>query len=367
MTQKTIFSGIQPTGNLHLGNYLGAIKQWQNMQTEDAKRLFCIVDLHAITVPQNSINLKESILKTVAMYIACGIDPNKNTIFVQSAVPQHAQLAWLLSCFCPIGWLNRMTQFKEKSGTNKEKASLALYSYPVLMAADILLYNTTDVPVGEDQKQHIELARDIALKFNNDVGIQVFTIPKPVINGHATRVMSLKDGTKKMSKSDESDYSRINLLDAPDIIQKKLQKAKSDSFEDLSFRHCEPNFNLGEAIQKNHKDWITSSASPSGNNVQEIYQKHRPEAANLLKIYAALTNKSFEETLKVFSNEKFSTLKQVLANEIIKQLTPIQNKYKEVMNNKHLIQKVVLEGEKTAKNIALKTLEKANSALGLGL
>jgi tryptophanyl-tRNA synthetase len=331
MTQ-TIFSGIQPTGNLHLGNYLGAIKQWQKFaHNPNNNCFFCIVDLHAITIRQNSKELKENIIKTAALYLACDLVSEQNSIFVQSSIPQHAELAWLLSCNSPIGWLDRMTQFKEKSATQKEKASLGLYSYPVLMAADILLYNTNLVPVGEDQKQHIELARDIAKKFNTDFDAKIFIIPEPYIMGDATRVMSLRDGTKKMSKSDESDYSRINLLDDPKTILDKLKKAKSDSIE--GFHETE----------------------------------ERPEATNLLKIYATLKGISFQQTVEQFKNERFSKLKEFLAEEIIKELTPIQQNYQKIMNNRHLIETTLSKGEKLAQKTAQKTLEKAKQAMGLGV
>lgn len=254
---KRVLSGVQPTGNLHLGNYLGAIRNWVGMQ-DSYKCLFCVVDMHAITIPQNPDELRQAIRQVTAAYIACGIDPKKSVIFPQSAVSAHAELGWILSCHTPLGWLNRMTQFKEKTGKNRDGASLGLYGYPVLMAADILAYKATHVPVGEDQKQHLELARDIAGAFNRYYCSDYFPLPEPLIMETAARIMSLRDGTKKMSKSDESDYSRVNLTDNADAIALKFRKAKSDSSPTIAY---DP--------------------------------ENRPEAANLINIYAALAYSPF--------------------------------------------------------------------------
>ena len=277
--QKRIFSGIQPTGNLHLGNYLGAIKNWVNLQ-RDIPSIFSIVDLHAITVPQDPMKLRDSIHEVTAAIIASGVDVKKSILFNQSSVKEHTELAWIFNCVCRIGWLNRMTQFKEKAGKNREKATVGLYSYPVLMAADILLYKATHVPVGEDQKQHIELARDIASAFNSmftkENEEDFFSLPEPQILGTATRVMSLRDGTKKMSKSDASDASRINLTDTKEQISNKIKKAKTD-----------PN--------------------PLPETMDEL--KSRPEALNLLNIYAALSSQTISITLEQFSGKGFSHFK----------------------------------------------------------
>ena len=276
--EKRIFSGIQPTGNLHLGNYLGAIKNWVKLQ-EDFSSIFSIVDLHAITVPQEPLQLRASIHEVTAAIIASGIDINKSILFNQSSVKEHSELAWIFNCVCRIGWLNRMTQFKEKAGKNRENATVGLYSYPVLMAADILLYKATHVPVGDDQKQHIELARDIASSFNNmftlDNENNFFSLPEPQIFGPATRVMSLRDGTKKMSKSDPSDASRINLTDTKEEISSKIKKAKTD-----------PN--------------------PLPETVDEL--KKRPEAFNLLNIYSSLSNQTLDKTVEILLGKAFPIL-----------------------------------------------------------
>ena len=284
-----IFSGIQPTGNLHLGNYLGAVRNWVRLQA-DYDCIFCIVDLHAITVPQDPAELRRTTREVAATYIAAGIDPEAAVIFNQSTVSGHAELAWLFSCITPLGWLNRMTQFKDKAGKNRESVGLGLYAYPVLMAADILLYKATHVPVGEDQKQHLELARDIALLFNRQFGEDFFPLPEPQILGTATRVMSLRDGTKKMSKSDESDYSRINLTDDAATIDLKIRKAKTDP---------EPLPESVEALDT------------------------RPEAANLLGIYAALTDSSLADTITKFGGAAFSSFKKDLAELAVTVLGPI--------------------------------------------
>ncbi|MCB2081904.1 MAG: tryptophan--tRNA ligase, partial [Rickettsiales bacterium] len=293
-----VFSGVQPTGNLHLGNYLGAIRQWVRMQ-DSHHCIYCIVDLHAITVFQNPEALRESILTTAATYIACGVDPKRSIIFNQSAVPGHSELAWILGCHTPLGWLNRMTQFKEKAGKHRENAVLGLYSYPVLMAADILLYKATHVPVGEDQKQHLELARDIAGAFNRAYNQDVFPLPEPLILGGATRVMSLRDGSKKMSKSDESDFSRIHLTDDADTIRRKIMKAKADMEFDGIYYDAEK----------------------------------RPEISNLLTILAALQDVSVEEAQKPFANAGNKEFKEALADVAVSTLSPISTEIQRLIRD----------------------------------
>ena len=296
-----VFSGVQPTGNLHLGNYLGAIKNWVNLQKEKSC-IFCIVDLHAITVPENRFKLKENTLEVAAAYISSGIDPKKSKIFIQSNVSGHSELAWILSCHTPIGWLNRMTQFKDKAGSDKEKVSVGLYIYPNLMAADILLYKATHVPVGADQKQHLELSRDIAQKFNNDFNKKdFFPLPEPLIQKNISRVMSLRDGTKKMSKSEESDYSRINLKDSSDEIVKKIKKAKTDT----------------DPITENIKDY-----------------ENRPEAYNLLSIYSDLSDQKIETTINEFIGKDFSSLKTKLSEKLVETISPIGKNIAKLMKDK---------------------------------
>ena len=277
---KKIFSGVQPTGNLHLGNYLGAIKNFVELQNEKNNTcIYCVVDLHAITLKQDPAELKNNIRETAATFIASGLDPTKSILFNQSLVPAHSEGSWILSCIARMGWLNRMTQFKEKAGKDKEKASIGLYIYPILMAADIMLYDATHVPVGDDQKQHLELCRDIAQKFNNDYKVQDFLVPpEPLIQKQFSRIMSLKDGLKKMSKSDDSDLSRINLKDDKDSILNKIKKAKTDQY-------------------------------PIPNEIKEL--ENRPEAENLLGIYSSLKNQKIEKTLKEFGGKNFQNLKQV--------------------------------------------------------
>lgn len=313
--QKVIFSGIQPTGNLHLGNYLGAIKNWQNTikHTENSNFFFSIVDLHAITIFQEPQNLRGSIFNTFAMYIACGIEGKNITVFQQSAVSEHAELAWILACNLQMGYLDRMTQYKEKTSSHKERACLGLYSYPVLMAADILLYNTNLVPVGEDQVQHIELTRDIAEKFNHKYGQNVFTVPEYTLT-QAKRVMSLRDGTQKMSKSDESDFSRINLLDDADTIFRKIKKAKTGTVE----------------IQ------------------------------NLSNIFEAITG-----TKPEIDPEKIGNFKNLLTDVIINELNPIQKKYNELQKNYGDIAIKMQEGGMSAKGVASQNLEKIYEKIGL--
>lgn len=325
--QKRIISGVQPTGNLHLGNYLGAIRRWVDIQ-KDYQCLFFLADLHAITVAQEPEKLRSSVRETTAAYIACGIDPKKSIIFPQSAIAAHSELAWILSCKTPMGWLNRMTQFKEKAGKDKEKAPLGLYSYPVLMAADILLYKTTHVPVGEDQKQHIELARDIAGAFNREYGVEFFPLPEPVIGVEAARIMSLRDGTKKMSKSDESEYSRINLTDDADAIALKFKKAKSDMEEGMS------------------------------------YAQNRPEATNLLSIYAALKGVSKEDALKECQNLNFSAFKGQLTEVAVSHLSPITRKMRELLAAPDYIDAVLRDGEQKATEIAEKTMNEVKDLVG---
>ena len=333
-SKKRVFSGIQPTGNLHLGNYLGAIKNWVNLQS-DIFSIFSIVDLHAITVPQEPLKLKSSTHEVTAAIIASGIDPKNSIVFNQSSVKEHSELAWIFNCVCRIGWLNRMTQFKEKAGKNKEKATVGLYGYPVLMAADILLYKATHVPVGDDQKQHIELARDIASSFNNmftsDNKKDFFTLPEPQILGQATRVMSLKDGTKKMSKSDISDASRINLTDTKEEIAYKIKKAKTDPYP------------LPETID----------------NLNE-----RPEALNLLNIYSSLSNQSIDRTLSQFSGQGFSSFKPELIDLAIETLTPISFEMRKLLNDTSEIDKILRDGADNARKIAKPILKQVKELIG---
>ena len=289
---KKIFSGVQPTGNLHLGNYLGAIKNFVELNNDDANEcIFCVVDLHAITVKQDPKELRKNIRETVATFIASGIDAKKSIIFNQSGVAAHSEGAWILSCVARMGWLNRMTQFKEKAGKDKEKASIGLYSYPVLMAADILLYDATHVPVGDDQKQHLELCRDIAQKFNNDFGVEDFLkVPEPLIQKEFSRIMSLKDGSKKMSKSELSDLSRINLTDDKDQIINKIKKAKTDTL-------------------------------PMPKDIKEL--EGRLEAQNLLGIFASLSNSTLETSIEKFAGKNFSEFKQDLSELLVLSLIHI--------------------------------------------
>ena len=289
---KKIFSGVQPTGNLHLGNYLGAIKNFVDLNNDSKNEcIFCVVDLHAITVKQDPKELKNNIQETVATFIASGINPKKSIIFNQSSVPAHAEGAWILSCVARMGWLNRMTQFKEKAGKDKEKASVGLYSYPVLMASDIILYDATHVPVGDDQKQHLELCRDIAQKFNSDFEAENFLqVPEPLIQKDFSRIMSLKDGSRKMSKSELSDLSRINLTDNKDMVINKIKKAKTDPL-------------------------------PMPSNLRDL--EERPEAKNLLGIYSSLTNSSLEKSIEMFAGKNFSEFKEKLSEVLVDRIQPI--------------------------------------------
>jgi tryptophanyl-tRNA synthetase len=330
---KKIFSGVQPTGNLHLGNYLGAIKNFVDLSNQNENEcIFCVVDLHAITVKQDPKELKKNIRETAATFIASGIDPNKNIIFNQSSVPSHSEGAWILSCVSRIGWLNRMTQFKEKAGKDKEKASIGLYSYPVLMAADILLYDSTHVPVGDDQKQHLELCRDIAQKFNNDFGSPDFLkVPEPLIKKEFSRIMSLKDGLKKMSKSDPSDFSRINLTDNKDEIINKIKKAKTDPM-------------------------------PMPSDKNDLSK--RPETENLLGIYSSLSNQNLEQSINDFKGQNFSKFKEKLSEILVERIEPISKEIQKLLNNENHLDKILTEGSNKANVIASKKIQKIKDLIG---
>jgi tryptophanyl-tRNA synthetase len=326
-----IFSGVQPTGNLHLGNYLGAIRNWVALQ-QDYDCIFCIVDLHALTVPQDPAQLKAQTREVTAAYIASGIDPERCVIFNQSAVPGHAELAWLLSCLTPLGWLNRMTQFKEKAGKQREEAGLGLFAYPVLMAADIILYKATHVPVGEDQKQHLELARDIAGAFNRRYGIEFFPLPEPMIFGAATRVMSLRDGTKKMSKSDTSDYSRINMTDDAETIALKIRKAKTD---------------------------------PQSLPATIAEAETRPEAENLLGIYAALGDITREQAIARWAGRNFSEFKSELADLSAEVLGKICGEMRRLLADPGYIDGILRRGAERANALAGPHLNEVFDIMGL--
>ena len=330
---KKIFSGVQPTGNLHLGNYLGAIKNFVELGNDRNNHcIYCVVDLHAITVKQDPKLLTENIRETVATFVASGIDPEKNIIFNQSRVSAHAEAAWIFSCVARMGWLNRMTQFKEKAGKDKEKASVGLYSYPVLMAADILLYDATHVPVGEDQKQHLELSRDIAQKFNNDFQQENFLkIPEPLIQKEFSRIMSLRDGTKKMSKSEASDLSRINLTDNKDAIISKIKKAKTDPM-------------------------------PLPADIKELDK--RPEAKNLLSIYSSLNDAKIEKTISQFSGKNFSEFKESLIQVLVDKLDPISSEINRLMSNKDYLDRILDLGCEKANNIASEKIKKIKQIVG---
>ena len=330
---KKIFSGVQPTGNLHLGNYLGAIKNFVTLNNDTENEcIICVVDLNAITVKQDSKELRNNIRETVATFIASGINPKKSIIFNQSQVSAHAEGAWILSCVARMGWLNRMTQFKEKAGKDKEKASIGLYSYPVLMAADILLYDATHVPVGDDQKQHLELCRDIAQKFNNDFEVDNFLqVPEPLIQKEFSRIMSLKDGSKKMSKSELSDLSRINLTDSKDQIINKIKKAKTDPM-------------------------------PMPNGLQELDE--RPEAKNLLGIYASLTNTTLDKSIENFSGKNFSEFKESLSEILVNKIEPISIEIKKLLADQKYLDQILLEGVEKANLIASKKIQKIKEIVG---
>ena len=327
---KLIFSGVQPTGNLHLGNYLGALKNFVALQ-EKQECIYCVVDLHAITVFQDPKELRNNILEATAGFLATGLNEKKSIIFNQSSVSGHAELAWILNCVARLGWLNRMTQFKDKAGKEKEQASVGLYIYPNLMAADILLYKSTHVPVGADQKQHLELCRDIAQKFNNDFKKDIFPLPEPLIQKNISRVMNLRDGTKKMSKSDESEYSRIDLKDSADDIVKKIKKAKSDS----------------SSIPDNLKDL-----------------EKKPEALNLINIYSDITNSSLENSLKELEGKEYSYLKNKLSEILIEVICPVGNRIRELLDDKSYLEKVLKEGTEKARGIAEHNLKEIKNAVG---
>ncbi len=330
---KKIFSGVQPTGNLHLGNYIGAIKNFVDLQNQEGNEcVYCVVDLHAITLKQDPKILKDNIRETTATFLASGIDPKKSIIFNQSLVPAHAEGSWILGCVARMGWLNRMTQFKEKAGKYKEKASVGLYIYPVLMTADILLYDATHVPVGEDQKQHLELSRDIAQKFNLDFNAPNFLrVPEPLIQKNFSRIMSLKDGTKKMSKSDPSDLSRINLTDTKDQIVNKIKKAKTD----------------------------TARLPDNDRNLSQ-----RPEVENLLGIYSSLSNQSLKNSINEFSGKNFSEFKEKLVDLVVEKISPISIEINKLQKDNNHIDAVLKEGGKRANVIASKKVEEMKKIVG---
>jgi tryptophanyl-tRNA synthetase len=337
--KQRVFSGVQPTGNLHLGNYLGALVRFVALQ-ERYDCIYCVVDLHAITVWQEPAELPRAIREVTAAFIACGIDPKKHIVFNQSQVPEHAELAWIFNCVARMGWLNRMTQFKEKAGKDRENASVGLYAYPTLMAADILVYRATHVPVGEDQKQHLELSRDIAQKFNNDFGASIrahghgdafFPLPEPLIQGPATRVMSLRDGTKKMSKSDASDYSRINLTDDADAIAQKIRKAKTD---------------------------------PEPLPHEEKGLEHRPEADNLVGIYAALADTSRAQVLAQFGGAQFSAFKAALIDLLVGKLAPLNAEMRRLIADPAYIDQVLADGAARAQGLAAETMKAVKDIVG---
>ena len=328
--KKLVFSGVQPTGNLHLGNYLGALKNFVKLQSQ-TECIYCVVDLHAITVFQDPRELKNNILETTAGFLASGLDHSKSIIFNQSSVSGHAELGWILNCVSRVGWLNRMTQFKDKVGKDKEKASVGLYIYPNLMAADILLYKSTHVPVGEDQKQHLELCRDIAQKFNSDFKKDLFPVPEPLIQENISRVMSLRDGTIKMSKSDESTYSRIDLKDSADEIIKKIKKAKSDS-----------------------------SVIPD--DLEDL--KEKPEALNLITIYSSLSDRSLDQVLNEVKGKEYSYLKNKLSEVLVEVICPVGKEIKKLLNDKTFLEKTLKEGTEKARAIAELNLKEIKNVVG---
>ncbi len=330
---KKIFSGVQPTGNLHLGNYLGAIKNFVSLQKDKQNNcIYCVVDLHAITVKQDPKILKKNIRETTATFVASGLNPKESIIFNQSMVPSHSEGAWLLGCVARMGWLNRMTQFKEKAGKDKEKASVGLYIYPILMASDILLYDATHVPVGEDQKQHLELTRDIAQKFNLDFDCKNFlTSPEPLIQKDFSRIMSLKDGTKKMSKSDPSDQSRINMTDDKDLIVSKIKKAKTDSAK----------------LPENDKDI-----------------NNRPELKNLYGIFSSIQNQALDLTIEEFKGKNFSEFKNKLAEALVEKIYPISNETNKLLNDEKFIDQILLDGSEKAEAIAKKKVNDIKNIIG---
>ena len=330
--KKRVFSGVQPSGGLTLGNYLGAIKRFVQMQDDDYETIYCVVDLHAITVWQNPNILRQNTRELAAFFIASGLDPNKSTLFTQSAVPEHAQLGWVFNCVARMCWMQRMTQFKDKAGKNAQNASLGLFGYPALMAADILAYHATHVPVGDDQKQHLELTRDIAIKFNHDYEVNFFPVTEPVIGGPAARVMSLRDGSKKMSKSDPSDLSRINMTDDADMIANKIRKAKTD-------QHALP-------------------SEPKG-------LEDRAEAQNLVSIYAALADESIESVLRDVGGRQFSDFKPMLVERAIEVLSPISNEMNLIMKDIPELDRILYDGASKAKSIAEPILQKTFDIIGM--
>jgi tryptophanyl-tRNA synthetase len=329
---KRVLSGIRPTGDIHLGNYLGAIRNWVETQNQMDENLFCIVDLHALTTLEDVKNLVGNTRIMAAAYIASGINPAKSSIFVQSHVPAHTELSWIFSCITPMGWLNRMTQFKEKAGKHRENACLGLLAYPVLMAADVLIYKATHVPVGEDQKQHVELMRDIAGLFNREFNKDVFTLPEPVITGPATRIMSLRDGTAKMSKSDASDYSRIHMMDNADTLALKIRKAKTDA----------------DALPD------TAKALES-----------RPEAANLINIYAALANQTPDHVCQTFAGQYFSTFKKDLTDLLITHILPIGQEMQRLLQDKAELDQILSKGAAHASALAETHMREVREVVGL--
>ena len=328
-----VFSGIQPTGNLHLGNYLGALKRFVDWQDKDAETIYCMVDLHAITANfQEPQTLMRSTRELCAGFIAAGLDPEQSILINQSQVPEHAQLAWIFNCVARMGWMQRMTQWKDKAGKNQQNASLGLFAYPALMAADILVYHATHVPVGEDQKQHLELTRDIATKFNHDYGVDFFPITEPVIEGAATRVMSLRDGSKKMSKSDVSDASRINMTDDADAIAKKIRKAKTD---------------------------------PDGLPSEAKGLEERPEARNLVNIYAALMEQSVDQVLADVGGKQFAEFKPMLAELAVEKLAPISSEMSRLMDDQAEIDKILTRGSERARAITAPILRQTYDIIGM--
>ena len=330
MSKNRIFSGVQPTGSLHLGNYLGAIRNWARLQDE-FEAIYCVVDLHAVTAPHDPKELSRATREVTAGLIASGIDPARSIIFNQSMVPEHAELSWLFNCIARLGWLNRMTQFKEKAGKNREQASVGLYAYPVLMAADILAYKATHVPVGEDQKQHLELTRDIAQSFNSTYGVDFFPLPEPQIFGSATRVMSLRDGSKKMSKSDESDYSRINMTDGADEIAQKIRKARTDP-------------------------------DPLPESTDGLAE--RPEALNLVSIYAALEDIEIDQVIQEYQGQGFSTFKKALADLAVVRLGPVGNEMKRLTAESGEIDKVLADGAERATQLSRPIVAEVREIMG---
>ncbi|HBK78036.1 MAG TPA: tryptophan--tRNA ligase [Gammaproteobacteria bacterium] len=330
MSKNRIFSGVQPTGSLHLGNYLGAIRNWARLQDE-FEAIYCVVDLHAVTAPHDPKELSRATREVTAGLIASGIDPARSIIFNQSMIPEHAELSWLFNCVARLGWLNRMTQFKEKAGKNREQASVGLYVYPVLMAADILAYKATHVPVGEDQKQHLELTRDIAQSFNSTYGVDYFPLPEPQIFGSATRVMSLRDGTKKMSKSDESDYSRINMIDGADEIEQKIRKARTDP-------------------------------DPLPESVEGLAE--RPEALNLVSIYAALEDIEIDQVIQEYQGQGFSTFKKALADLAVARLDPVSSEMKRLTAEPGEIDQILADGADRAAQLSRPIVAEVREIMG---